>query len=139
MEFVSGSHRKAIPWLRTTMPKAVLGNELREEELRAFGSTYLNAMEAGCISLHADLLVHGSQANLSPRRRCGFTLRYCASDCLPVGIKNGEKGYGGQAMLCRGDPGVWGRPGMHIPAAPEGEDWSPLTPEQAEAARQAAR
>ena len=139
MEFVSGSHRKAIPWLRTTMPKAVLGNELRAEELAPFGSTYLNAMEAGCISLHADLLVHGSQANLSPRRRCGFTLRYCASDCLPVGIANGEKGYGGQAMLCRGDPGVWGRPGMHIPAAPQGEDWSPLTPEQAEAARQAAR
>jgi hypothetical protein len=30
-------------------------------------------------------------------------------------------------------------PGMHIPAPPEGEDWSPLTAEQMEAARQAAR
>ena len=82
-------------------------------------------MPAGYLSLHADLLVHGSQPNHSSRRRCGaeikssfyrylfvqkkrsfcqdrlgttarqvaeaegvsagFTLRYCASDCMPVG------------------------------------------------------
>jgi len=121
-------------------------------------------MPAGYLSLHADLLVHGSQPNHSSRRRCGaeiktsfyrypfvqkkrsfcqdrlgtsvrqvaeaegvsvgFTLRYCASDCMPVGWgigteeqqggASGEelaagrpKGYGGQAILCRGEPGVW--------------------------------
>ena len=32
-----------------------------------------------------------------------------------------------------------GEPGMHIPLAPEGEDWSPLTAEQQDAARLAAR
>jgi hypothetical protein len=118
------------------------------EELAPFleksgGELYLNAMHAGYISLHADLLVHGSQPNHSPRRRCGtrrsrnacrtasaqahhfeflrhgrwiclrllpsalpsgFTLRYCASDCVPVGWGNEgkPKGYGGQAILCRG-------------------------------------
>lgn len=35
------------------------------------GKLYLNAMPAGYISLHADLLVHGSQPNHSSRRRCG--------------------------------------------------------------------
>ena len=32
------------------------------------------------MSIHADLLLHGSEANDSDRRRCGLTLRYCAAD-----------------------------------------------------------
>jgi len=31
MQFVSGSHRAALPWIKTTQPKSVLGNELRDE------------------------------------------------------------------------------------------------------------
>ena len=46
------------------------------EELAPFlqqsgGELYVNAMPAGYLSLHADLLVHGSQPNHSARRRCG--------------------------------------------------------------------
>ena len=37
-------------------------------------------MKAGKVSLHSDLLVHGSLPNLSERRRCGLTLRYCPPD-----------------------------------------------------------
>lgn len=37
-------------------------------------------MPAGDISLHTDLLLHGSNANQSPKRRCGLTLRYCTPD-----------------------------------------------------------
>jgi hypothetical protein len=29
---------------------------------------------------HSDLLLHGSEANNSDRRRCGLTLRYCAAE-----------------------------------------------------------
>ena len=37
-------------------------------------------LSAGEISMHSDLLLHGSNANESDRRRCGLTLRYCAAD-----------------------------------------------------------
>jgi non-heme Fe2+,alpha-ketoglutarate-dependent halogenase len=37
-------------------------------------------LEAGEMSLHSDLLLHGSEANESNRRRCGLTLRYCGAD-----------------------------------------------------------
>jgi hypothetical protein len=37
-------------------------------------------LKAGEISIHTDLLLHGSEANNSGRRRCGLTLRYCTPD-----------------------------------------------------------
>jgi len=37
-------------------------------------------LKSGEISIHSDLLLHGSEANNSDRRRCGLTLRYCAAD-----------------------------------------------------------
>ncbi|MGX9356704.1 phytanoyl-CoA dioxygenase family protein [Roseobacteraceae bacterium S113] len=43
----------------------------------ALGAPVTNSLSAGQISLHADMLVHGSLANTSARRRCGLTLRYC--------------------------------------------------------------
>jgi ectoine hydroxylase-related dioxygenase (phytanoyl-CoA dioxygenase family) len=37
-------------------------------------------LAAGEMSLHSDLLLHGSEANQSNLRRCGLTLRYCPAD-----------------------------------------------------------
>jgi hypothetical protein len=37
-------------------------------------------LRAGQFSMHSDLLLHGSEANLSDRRRCGLTIRYAAAD-----------------------------------------------------------
>ena len=37
-------------------------------------------LKAGEISIHSDMLLHGSNANTSGRRRCGLTLRYCAAE-----------------------------------------------------------
>ncbi len=45
-----------------------------------FGAPVDLELKAGEISLHSDLLVHGSLPNLSKRRRCGLTLRYCPPD-----------------------------------------------------------
>ncbi len=36
-------------------------------------------LKAGEISIHSDMLLHGSKANTSHRRRCGLTMRYCAA------------------------------------------------------------
>ena len=45
-----------------------------------FGEPVEVELKAGEISIHSDLLLHGSEANQSTRRRCGLTLRYCPAD-----------------------------------------------------------
>jgi non-heme Fe2+,alpha-ketoglutarate-dependent halogenase len=76
-------------------------------------------MQAGQISLHTDLLLHGSQVNLSQRRRCGLTMRFVPPDV------HAHNGWNRRAITCRGsDPtGHW----PHTPR-PEGETIPPKTP-----------
>ncbi len=70
------------------------------------GDPVTNVLKAGQISMHADMLVHGSLPNRSDRRRCGLTLRYCPPD---VRIIDAEWANGVEAIVCRGsDPtGTW--------------------------------
>jgi ectoine hydroxylase-related dioxygenase (phytanoyl-CoA dioxygenase family) len=58
--------------------QTVLNQEVLNVE--RFGRPVDMELRAGEISVHADLLLHGSGANESDRRRCGLTLRYCAAD-----------------------------------------------------------
>lgn len=60
-------------------------------------------MKAGQISLHTDLLLHGSEPNRSDRRRCGLTMRF-----VPPEVR-AHKGWNRNAIICRGsDPtGHW--------------------------------
>ena len=60
-------------------------------------------MHAGQMSLHTDLLLHGSEPNRSHRRRCGFTIRYVPSEVRAL------NGWNENAIVCRGeDPkGNW--------------------------------
>jgi ectoine hydroxylase-related dioxygenase (phytanoyl-CoA dioxygenase family) len=64
-------------------------------------------MKAGQMSLHSDLLLHGSEPNLSNRRRCGLTLRFVSPDVRALNNWNRN------AIIARGsDPnGHW----MHNP------------------------
>jgi ectoine hydroxylase-related dioxygenase (phytanoyl-CoA dioxygenase family) len=48
-------------------------------------------MKAGEVSVHSDLLLHGSETNLSRLRRCGLTLRYCPPD-VTAGLGWSAKG-----------------------------------------------
>lgn len=50
------------------------------ENAEQYGTPVDDELKAGEISLHSDLLLHGSNANDSDRRRCGLTLRYCAAE-----------------------------------------------------------
>jgi hypothetical protein len=54
-------------------------------------------LKAGQISLHADMIVHGSQPNRSARRRCGLTVRYCPPEVEPV-----DHTWGINSILARG-------------------------------------
>lgn len=80
MRFLPGSHHFGHLTYRLTEddPDAVLNQEV--VEIDRFGEPVWMELEAGEISLHSDLLLHGSDPNDSDRRRCGLTLRYCTAD-----------------------------------------------------------
>jgi len=97
MRFLPGSHDKG------RMDEVAMGADsvfhkgiAVSEEM---GAPFTNALKAGQISLHADMLVHGSLANTSDRRRCGLTLRYCPPD---VRIIDADWARGVEAIQCRG-------------------------------------
>jgi len=80
MRFLAGSHhhghltwRKSSPEEHNTLNQSV-------ENAEQYGTPIDNLLRAGECSLHTDLLLHGSEANESSRRRCGLTLRYTTPD-----------------------------------------------------------
>jgi hypothetical protein len=99
MQVLPGSHLEGHLAFETAKPdeKVVLHQKVLNPE--RFGPPVYFAMKAGEISLHSDLLVHGSDANLSTRRRCGLTMRYASVDVVA------GQGWHKNAVLCRGaDP-----------------------------------
>lgn len=48
--------------------------------IEQYGNPVDVELQAGEASLHSDLLLHGSEKNISSRRRCGLTLRYTTGD-----------------------------------------------------------
>ena len=103
MRFIAGTHDKgALPEAETDNGANVFHKGTANAE--AMGKPFINCLKAGEISLHADMLVHGSLANTSDRRRCGLTLRYCPPS---VEITDREWAEGVEALLCRGTAGDW--------------------------------
>lgn len=80
MKFVAGSHHFGHLTFRPSNPDEhnVLNQSIDNPE--QFGSVVLDELQAGQFSIHSDLLLHGSEANNSHRRRCGLTLRYCSAE-----------------------------------------------------------
>jgi non-heme Fe2+,alpha-ketoglutarate-dependent halogenase len=80
MRFIAGSHHLGHLTPRHSKPdeNSVLGQVVENAE--QLGESVDVELKAGEISIHTDLLLHGSNANPSPKRRCGLTLRYCTSD-----------------------------------------------------------
>lgn len=68
-----------------------------EEEARAENL----GLRAGEISIHHGVLIHGSNPNLSPRRRCGLTIRYVPPSVQVVGANSMKRPW--RAILLRGE------------------------------------
>ncbi len=79
MSFVAGSHH--FGHLTYRMSEEAENSVLNQtvDDVGKFGAEVDDELKAGEISLHSDLLLHGSGLNNSDRRRCGLTLRYCAA------------------------------------------------------------
>ena len=112
MRFIPGTHDRGV------LPEAAAAGESvfhkGTADAETMGEPYVNALRAGQCSLHADMLVHGSAPNLSDRRRCGLTLRYCPPE---VRITDPVWARGVEAIVARGDGGHW----RHHPR-PEADD-----------------
>jgi len=101
MRFIPGTHKMGAMKVRQTKGSVLRMETEGAEEL---GEPFTNSLKAGQISLHADMLVHGSLPNVSDRRRCGLTLRYCPSS---VETTDPKWASGVEAILCRGSAGIW--------------------------------
>ncbi len=80
MRFIPGSHHhgELTSQMHENDESEILYQSVADAE--NFGEPFDNILKAGEFSIHSDLLLHGSKANESTRRRCGLTLRYCAAD-----------------------------------------------------------
>jgi ectoine hydroxylase-related dioxygenase (phytanoyl-CoA dioxygenase family) len=80
MRFILGSHHHGE--LTAKMHEDDQDEILYQSVANAedFGKPFDNVLKAGEASIHSDLLLHGSMANESNRRRCGLTLRYCRAE-----------------------------------------------------------
>jgi len=101
MRFIPGTHKMGAMKVRQTEGSVLRMETEGAEEL---GAPFTNTLRAGQISLHADMLVHGSKPNGSDRRRCGLTLRYCPAE---VQIIDAKWASGVEAILCRGVASDW--------------------------------
>ncbi len=80
MQVIPGSHLHGhLAWRESdAAERNVLSQTIEGAE--RYGKPVNIELRAGEISIHSDLLIHGSLPNRSTRRRCGLTLRYCPPD-----------------------------------------------------------
>ena len=115
MRFAPGSHLLGpLPYEELALDGTrVLGRQVKDAD--SYTDTFTNTLRAGQVSLHSDLLLHGSAANTSSRRRAGLTIRYAASDAR---MEDGWDDWRAGAVHVRGGVDPWwpDRP------RPDGED-----------------
>jgi non-haem Fe2+, alpha-ketoglutarate-dependent halogenase len=80
MKYIPGTH--VLGHLTYKLSETDDTNVLNQvvPEVEKYGAPVYVELKAGEASLHSDLLLHGSEANTSDRRRCGLTLRYTTGD-----------------------------------------------------------
>ena len=106
MRFIAGSQHVGHLTFRPSSPDEhnVLNQTIDNPE--QYGAVVDDTLAAGECSLHSDLLLHGSAANSSDRRRCGLTLRYAATE-VRAGMDWNQKGV----VVAGSDPsGHWANP-----------------------------
>ncbi|HLJ56670.1 MAG TPA: phytanoyl-CoA dioxygenase family protein [Chthonomonadaceae bacterium] len=110
MRVIPGTQHAALQEMkRRTDVASVLGSGMDEsavDETKAVDCV----LKAGGVSVHHPNLIHGSNANRSPRRRCGLTIRYIPTTTriLLRGRNDVTAGRFPSAFLLRGEtaPGV---------------------------------
>ena len=106
MRYIPGSHH--LGHLTYTLSENDESNVLNQTIVGAenLGDPVNVELKAGEMSIHSDLLLHGSEANQSTKRRCGLTLRYC-----PAVVRAGL-GWNAKGVVVSGkdNSGHWANP-----------------------------
>ncbi len=111
MQIIPGSHLHGqIAFQESRAEENNVLNQTAVDPLQYGDAPVLLALRAGQISLHTDLLLHGSEPNTSNRRRCGLTMRFVPAEVRAL------NGWNGNAVVCRGtdEEGHW----QHWPRPP---------------------
>jgi ectoine hydroxylase-related dioxygenase (phytanoyl-CoA dioxygenase family) len=99
MRFIPGTHVLGhLTYQLSEMDEANVLNQT-VPDIEKYGDPVYAELKAGEASVHSDLLLHGSEANTSGRRRCGLTLRYTPGNVRAY-LGWGEKGV----VVSGGDP-----------------------------------
>ena len=103
MKVISGSHLYGHLDFKHAEPGEQVVLSQRVTDAESYGEVEHFELKAGQMSLHSDMLIHGSDPNESDRRRCGLTIRYA-----PVEVRT-LTNWNGKSIWCRGeDPsGHW--------------------------------
>ena len=98
MRYIPGTH--VLGHLTWKLSEADERNILNQTvpEVERFGAPVDVQLKAGEAAVHSDLLLHGSEANASERRRCGLSLRYTAGDV------HAYAGWDEKGVVVAGDP-----------------------------------
>ena len=110
MRYIPGSHH--LGHLTYTLSENDEGNVLNQTVAAAetLGEPVNVELKAGEISIHSDLLLHGSEANESSKRRCGLTLRYCPA-IVTAGLGWNAKGV---VVSGKDERGHWTNPSRPV-------------------------
>ncbi|GAA4244660.1 phytanoyl-CoA dioxygenase family protein [Dactylosporangium darangshiense] len=102
VRLVPGSHRRGFSEvLVNDRVESVLGVEIPVDDVDEDRAVDM-VLAPGDVEVHHPNIVHGSNANTSPHRRCGLTIRYIPTSTRIIGE---EQPYP-SAFLLRGRPGV---------------------------------
>lgn len=101
MRVIPGSHLHGqIAFRRSQEQEQSVLNQTVENPFNYGGDPVDVELRPGQFSVHSDLLLHGSNPNMSTRRRCGLTIRY-----IPASVRAPSDWRAGQSIICRGtDP-----------------------------------
>lgn len=99
MRVIPGTHLngfseyEAVDSTNNTFNSQIKGDQFDENQ-----SVYFE-LKANQCSLHDGRIIHGAKANTSPRRRCGYTMRYFSQSMK----YNVERNQGHKIWSCRGE------------------------------------
>lgn len=101
MRVIPGTHTNGFSEYET-VDKAnnTFGTEIRADQIDESQAVYFE-LEPGYASLHDGRIIHGAEANTSPRRRAGYTMRYFSMDMKFNPAAKGNETH--KLWLCRGE------------------------------------
>lgn len=103
MRYIPGTH--VLGHLTYKLSETDESNVLNQTvpDVEKYGAPVDVTLKAGEAALHSDLLLHGSEANTSSRRRCGLTLRFTTGDV------HAHMGWADKGVVVAGEqPPHWG-------------------------------